>query len=133
MTFYGPHGVEELISTDDALDTHRWRPHAPDRHDQGIIRQGQGIDHGDALALLQECAGVELHRIGIASTTGAQYIGANLDRFQVIRRYVPCDIHPTASTFPRRILSGGAPVSPPTLHDQLWNAPTLSPVMSQGS
>src|SRR5215510_7814735 len=98
MTLQGTHGVEELIPTDDALDTHSWRPHAADRRHQGIIGECQRIDHRNALALLQEFAGVELDGIGIAPTPCTQHISPYLERFQIIRRYVPGDVHST--TFP---------------------------------
>ena len=79
MTLQGTHGVEELIPTDDALDTHGWRPHATDRHHQSIIGECQRIDHSNALALLQKFASVELDGIGIAPTPGPKHIGPNLE------------------------------------------------------
>jgi hypothetical protein len=45
MTLQGTHGVQELISVDDALDTHSWRPHTSDRRHQGVIGECQRIDH----------------------------------------------------------------------------------------
>ena len=93
MTLQGTHGVEELIPTDDALDTHGWRPHASDRHHQSIIGECQRIDHSNALALLQKFASVELDGIGIAPPPVPSTLAPISSASRSSGVMYPCDVH----------------------------------------